>query len=296
MFARILFPTGFDEFAFATLKSLACLKRGGLRDVVLLHVIDTEGLSAVRESGLPVDTDKLESAAKKELAVYEQYLQSEGIGVKSVIGTGPLVATILETAARESVSLIIAGRQKRDVLGEIFVGSTTDRIIRKSGLPVLVAKYHVLTESNGMVTEQFCSDLFRKILYPTDWSACADRAKQAIPLLRNAGASEVIVAHVIEELPPDAEIPSHFMEKRLRDKNLEDLDALRQEFERAGFTVSVRLVSGRPFREINRIATESEVSLIVMGSHGRGLVDGLFWGSVSQRVVEYSEKPVLVVK
>jgi len=36
--------------------------------------------------------------------------------------------------------------------------------------------------------------------------------------------------------------------------------------------------------------------LIVMGSHGKGFTEVIFWGSVSQRVVEYSEKTVLVVK
>ena len=53
---------------------------------------------------------------------------------------------------------------------------------------------------------------------------------------------------------------------------------------------------GTPYREINRLATEEDVSLIVIGSHGMGFVEGMLWGSVSQKVVEYSEKPVLVVK
>jgi len=56
------------------------------------------------------------------------------------------------------------------------------------------------------------------------------------------------------------------------------------------------ILYGEPYREIIRTATEEDVSLIVMGSHRKGFVRGILWGNVSQRVVEYSEKPVLVVK
>jgi len=180
------------------------------------------------------------------------------------------------------VSLIVAGRQKRDVLGELFVGSTTDRIIRKSAVPVLVAKYHVLKETVGETTEQYCTNMFRKILYPTDWSPSAERAKYYIPALHRVGASEIIVVHVLE-----TDFDLGIKEK---------LDALEKEFQSQGFKVQVHLIQGKPYMEINRIVTEEDVSLIVMGSHGKGFTEVIFWGSVSQRVVEYSEKPVLVVK
>jgi nucleotide-binding universal stress UspA family protein len=216
------------------------------------------------------------------MGIYSEYLKAEGITVKTKIVEGSLVPEILKAADEGDVSLIVAGRQKRDILGELFVGSTTDRIIRRSAVPVLVAKYHVLKETAGETTEQYCTNMFRKILYPTDWSSSAERAKQYIPVLHKVGASEIIVVHVLE-----TDFDLGIKEK---------LGALEQEFQSQGFKVSVQLLKGKPFMEINRIATEEDVSLIVMGSHGKGFMEVVFWGSVSQRVVEYSEKPVLVVK
>jgi len=282
MFRKILYPTKFEEFAMPILKNLTCLKAAGLEEVVILNVVETESLSIIRDSGFPVDFDRIQDSAQKQMLGFAEYLKSEGIAVKTKIVEGTLVPEILKVADEEEVSLIVAGRQKRDVLGELFVGSTTDRIIRKTGVPVLVAKYHVLKETAGETSEQYCTNMFRKILYPTDWSPSAERAKQYIPALHSVGASEIIIVHVLE------------MDFDLGVK--EKLGALKEEFQSQGFKVSLQLLKGKPHAEINRIATEEDVSLIVMGSHGKGFTEAIFWGSISQRVVEYSEKPVLVVK
>jgi len=282
MFKKILYPTKFEEFALPILKNLTCLKAGGLEEIVMLNVIETESLLILRDSGFPVDFDRIRDSAQKEMDSFAEYLKAEGIAVKTKIVKGSLVPEILKVAGEENVSLIVAGRQKRDILGELFVGSATDRIIRKSDMPVLVAKYHILKEIAGETVEQYCINMFKKILYPTDWSPCAERVKQYIPVLRRVGASEIIIVHVLEN-----EFDLGVKEK---------LGALKREFQSQGFKVSVQLLKGKPYREINRIATEEDVSLIVMGSHGKGFIEGILWGSVSQRVVEYSEKPVLVVK
>lgn len=282
MFKKILYPTKFEEFALPILKNLTCLKAGGLEEVIIANVIETESLLIIRDSGLPLDFDRIRDSAQRKMGTYAEYLKAEGIAVKTKIVEGSLVPELLKAADEEDVSLIVAGRQKRDILGELFVGSTTDRIIRRSAVPVLVAKYHVLKETAGETTEQYCTNMFRKILYPTDCSSSAERAKQYIPALHRVGASEIIVVHVLE----------NEFELGIKEK----LGVLKQEFQSQGFRVLVHLIRGKPYMEINRIATEEDVSLIVMGSHGKGFMEVIFWGSVSQRVVEYSEKPALVVK
>ncbi|MBM4145304.1 MAG: universal stress protein [Nitrospira sp.] len=284
MFEKIMYPTNLEEFSLPILKSLSCLKAGGLREVVLSHIIDTDALYAMRRSGLPVDEEQIKNSVQKELDSYSEYLEAENIKSKIRIVTGSVVSEIVKTSTEEEVSLIVAGRQKRDVLGELFVGSTTDRVIRKSKLPVLVTKYHTLKEIEGKVSEQFCSNMFRKILYPTDWSLCAERAKQYISILHKVGASEIVIAHVKEDRF-ESEVYCE-----------QELESLNKEFQAEGFKVSTRMLQGKAYKEINRVATQEDVSLIVMGSHGKGFVEGILWGSVSQRVVEYSEKPVLVVK
>lgn len=54
--------------------------------------------------------------------------------------------------------------------------------------------------------------------------------------------------------------------------------------------------TGTPATEILKFAQEQHDSLIVIGGRGLGLMEGLFLGSVSQKVVEESRISVLVVK
>lgn len=296
MFERILFPTRFEEFSLEILKSITCLKSAGLQEVVLLHVIDIEKPFSRADWGGVVNLTSIQQAADKQFATYSEYLRSEGIQVKATIATGPLVSEILRIAKEEEVSLIVAGRQKRSLLGDLFVGSTTDRIIREAAMPILVTKYHTLLEVKGEVIERFCINLFQKILYPVDWSPPTERVEEYLPSLLQMGGSEIIAVHVADDLGkrsgPKADVAQESIEVRK-----ERLESLERTLQALGFQAKTYLLEEKSaFQAIKRIATEEDVSIIIMGSQGKGHVEGIIWGSVSQRIVEQSERPVLVVK
>jgi nucleotide-binding universal stress UspA family protein len=259
-------------------------------------VIDTSKLYTEAEWGTVLNLTRIQETAAQRLASYAEYLQSEGIKVKTAITVGPLVSEVIRIAQEEDVSLIVTGRQKRSILGELFVGSSTDRVIRRATVPVLVTKYHTVKEIEGEVTEEFCRNMFRKILFPVDWSPWTERTKEYFPLLRQVGASEVVIVHVLEDPLIEAKYVTQRTQEMIEERN-RALESPKQELVGSGFQAKTYLLEGgRAYHAINRIATKEDVSMILMGSHGKGFVEETLWGSVSQRVVEYSEKPVLVVK
>ena len=91
----------------------------------------------------PVDEKQMIKSAQKQLDSYSDYLISHEIKVKTKIVTGSIVSEIIKTSTVEKVTLIIAGDNEEIYLG-LFIGSTTDRVIRQSSVPVLVAKYGIL--------------------------------------------------------------------------------------------------------------------------------------------------------
>jgi len=56
------------------------------------------------------------------------------------------------------------------------------------------------------------------------------------------------------------------------------------------------LESGKPVSKMIEVAKNWSADLIVMGSHGRGKIHGLFLGSVSQEVLHHAPCPVLVIR
>lgn len=88
-----------------------------------------------------------------------------------------------------------------------------------------------------------------------------------------------------EVIDAQVEAARHEAEKDL-DRTLEALDV---DAER-------RIVAGDPGRAIAHVAEEGGFDLIVMGSHGRGLVQRVLVGSVSHWVLHNAATPVMVVR
>jgi nucleotide-binding universal stress UspA family protein len=60
----------------------------------------------------------------------------------------------------------------------------------------------------------------------------------------------------------------------------------------AGETVVTR---GTPYKEILRVATERQADLIVVGVHGRNVLDRMVFGSTTEHLVRRATCPVLAV-
>ncbi|MDO9186231.1 MAG: universal stress protein [Bacteroidia bacterium] len=52
---------------------------------------------------------------------------------------------------------------------------------------------------------------------------------------------------------------------------------------------------GKPFEEILKVADEWEADLIVLGTHGRTGLSHLLMGSVAEKVIRHSTKPLFVI-
>ncbi|MFB6270839.1 MAG: universal stress protein [Halobacterium sp.] len=63
-----------------------------------------------------------------------------------------------------------------------------------------------------------------------------------------------------------------------------------------GLDAETEVRSGTPHREILEYATEADVDLVVMATHGRSGVSRLLSGSVTERVVREADRPVLVAR
>lgn len=139
--------------------------------------------------------------------------------------------------------------------------------------------------------------MFNKILYPTDFSETAKKALGYVKKLKDAGTNEVVLVNVVDERSPIYGLNVEFsMLEKLKEESKNNLEKLRKELEERGFKVAVISVVGVPFVEINRIAEEEDVSLVVMGSHGKSMIKEMLLGSTSEKVARKCIKPVLIVK
>jgi nucleotide-binding universal stress UspA family protein len=141
--------------------------------------------------------------------------------------------------------------------------------------------------------------MFKKILFPTDFSDVAQKAMKYITQLKGAGAQEVTVLHVIDEkeltvLSRTPDQYSRIMEALNKEVSSE-MTAIEAVLTSEGFRVKLGVKTGNPFNVIMDTATKEKVSIIVLGSHGRSNIAEMLMGSVSENVIRHAQVPLLVV-
>jgi nucleotide-binding universal stress UspA family protein len=141
----------------------------------------------------------------------------------------------------------------------------------------------------------------QSILFPTDFSPCAERAyAHAVHLARQLGA-KLHVLSVVYRAEDAESSPMSFLplgsdelavqlglESYRRERDTDDEDDLE--------VVNVQLQSSSAWRTILEYISDSEIDLVVMGTHGRHGIDRLLLGSVAEQVVRRASCPVLTVR
>jgi nucleotide-binding universal stress UspA family protein len=136
--------------------------------------------------------------------------------------------------------------------------------------------------------------MFNKIVLTLDGSQASQRAVSMAAELARRDKAKVVIAHVEEEVIGKGGGPIHATEDEIQAeirRQAEELSA--QEIETSVEMRSVML--GGPAHAIDEIARSAGADLIVAGTRGQSPVSGLLLGSVTQRLLHISDRPVLVV-
>lgn len=129
-----------------------------------------------------------------------------------------------------------------------------------------------------------------RILIATDGSPSAMEAIELGLELATGQSAAVTVVHVI---------PKNDLHKGLVFEHPEQDDALRAAAEamrKEGIEPELKLLSGDPSEELTWLADNVNADLVVIGSRGRGTMQGALLGSVSRQVLAACERPVMVVR
>ena len=144
--------------------------------------------------------------------------------------------------------------------------------------------------------------MFKRILVPLDGSPPSEAALQRAITLAQAFGSSVTVMMAYDPYPyigAAAEYGTY------QAQYLEDLQSFAQAtvkaaseaVQAAGLPVQSQVMeASKTWRAVLEQADHAQADLIVMGSHGRNGLDKLVMGSVTQRVLQHTTLPVLVVR
>jgi len=136
-------------------------------------------------------------------------------------------------------------------------------------------------------------------LLPVDGSPCSETAlREGLRLADKCGYEPTIV-YVVENpllalpvlpegIPYEADLYDDL--KKAGNEVLARAEALARE---VGVSVKTALVEGQPISAISDMA--KDFAMLIMGTHGRGGLEKLIIGSVTEGVLHRSKTPVLVI-
>ncbi len=294
---KILCPTDFSHFSERALDHALALAKWYGAEVSALHVIPKvlmppEAYPYLSEPLLP--DPKACERALEELGRFVHRAREVGVPTEVRLEEGDAVEEIVKLAKQLPAHLVVMGTHGRRGFERLVLGSVAEKVLRKASCPVMT----VTMGPEG--TEASQKVLFKKILCPIDFSACATRALEyALSLAKEADA-DLILLNVLESVVEEAGDMAAFALSEYRNylkrNALERLEQAVPEDAREWCHPASLVVSGRSHRQILDVAKKQDADLIVMGVQGRNAVDLALFGSTTHHVVREAKCPVLTIR
>lgn len=319
---KILVPLDGSTFSEAVLSPVIQMAKGVDAEVLLMTVVEEPrmrstwietlamgtgeygvvappSMSRPSESGVGTESEK--QALESALHASEEYLTkvagrfSPGrVKTKTIIGDNP-VGAILAFSIEQGVDIIAMSTHGRSGLGRWVFGSVADKLLHSTSLPMLL-----VNPTDGSQTSSEGKPI-DTLVVPLDGSEVAECALPYVEDLARKMALKICLIRVVSTPAltyPGAEgyayDPKMFTE--IENAATSYLKQKRTELERKGYKVEHTVKGGYPADYIIDFAEAREGSLIVMSTHGRSGIGRWVMGSVADRVLRASSRPIVLVR
>lgn len=145
--------------------------------------------------------------------------------------------------------------------------------------------------------------MFTKILFPTDFSAHAQKVKTEILKMKDCGIKELVLLHVVDKklfgyspISNELTIDDMFIDGDITNSAEIKLKEWAKDLDSTDIKIKYDIVKGNPFDEIIEYSQKENCTLIIMGSKGLTEAEELLIGSVAEKVARKSKIPVMIIK
>ncbi|PCJ54635.1 MAG: hypothetical protein COA73_14265 [Candidatus Hydrogenedentota bacterium] len=300
MMKKILCPVDFSESSNYTVwyaHELSKLLGGELH---CLHVFNP-GTAGSMVEGAYVSTGSIDATLERiqdhsieELTKIVKRFEMQDVPVVGHHRTGRPAEEAVALAKELEADVIVISTHGRTGFNRLIFGSTCEKIVRQSPIPVLTVKYpkdwSFIQKNEGKLE-------IKRILYPVDFSENTEKGLSAAALLSQAIGAELVLGHVV-----DIRMEYPLLETGLAmtksEDNVEDsqkrLESMAVGLE--GIDVLCRVRKGQPHRSLIEMIEEEDIDFIVMPTHGYQGLSRLLLGSVAERMVRLAPCPILTMR
>jgi nucleotide-binding universal stress UspA family protein len=272
----LLLLTDFSEGGMAATNAAFALAKTIQAHLELLHAVqvpsDWEELADAKKENFPEIRQQV-NYASAQLDILREEAERKGIPVKEHLLYVASTRNFIHHLTALQKDLIIMGATSRNALEKFVLGTTTERMMRRSGSPILVVQQS--EKPFQAKTVVFASGL------ESDTHGAFQRL---LDFARQAGAQNL---HFVEVTTPFNFMPSDEAMRRIRD------------FLAHHPGVNIQIHNYNHFNiesGIMAFARSVQADLIAIANHGRQDISSIFVESIPENLVRFGEVPVLSIK
>ena len=290
----VLCPVDFSDASRGALRYGAAIAEHFKSRLIVITVTDPllAEAAAMETSAARFTTSTLETLRQ----FYDEALDHDAARLKHVMVTfesviGRPEAAILRVARETPADLIVISSHGLTGFRKMFFGSTTERVLRETPVPVLIVPGH----DPGPRSREELARQARLVLAPVLLPPPYHRQIHAAVTIAGAIAAPALLLHVVEPLRgvlPQSDRYLATVERERRTRAEQELEHVAASLKTS--RVEALIAFGEPAEEIAKVARDRGAALIVMALYSSP-VDGARIGSVTYRVLCAAGCPVLAV-
>jgi nucleotide-binding universal stress UspA family protein len=296
MYTRMLIPLDGSTVAEQVLPYARSLARGLGIPVDLLEVVDADAfkLLADSEKGRFIDivlAEKMQSC-RSYLDTIARSFDGSPVNCFAVIGKAEEI--IIEKAGAEANTLIVMATHGRSGIQRWLLGSVAEKVLNGANRPLLLVRAIEPGKTDGEAA-------FKTVVVALDGSPLAEKVLPHVVDLAKKAKLKVIFIRAYA-VPPtiSAEEYGNLQTDLIDHLEWEARDYLetkiREVKEQGLVDVEAVVKFGYGAEEIITLGRDTPDNFIAMCTHGRSGIGRWVLGSVTQRVVQHSGDPVLIIR
>jgi nucleotide-binding universal stress UspA family protein len=136
---RILAPTDFSVLSEGGVAGAVSLARSFGAELVLLHVVEPAVMAGDLYGAAAMATvlEEVQQSSRQALARAVDKIKKRGQRCRGVMANGGAATTIVDTAVRLRIDLIVLATHGRSGFSHLLLGSVAERVVRSAACPVL---------------------------------------------------------------------------------------------------------------------------------------------------------------
>ncbi|MDL2226954.1 universal stress protein [Deltaproteobacteria bacterium OttesenSCG-928-M10] len=261
--------------------------------LIVAHIIDLPAVTPYGET--MVDPQELRSRVEQsaKAQVTDILAHCEEVEWELNIAIGYPAKEIIQIVEDSQADLMVAATHTRSGIERLLLGSVSRKLMHTLNIPFLIVPGAMPQEQlerpveSVLIACDFSPDSANAVRWGIDFAQAFKAKLTMATVIENTQLSQLL------KLDPQKE---HGMAEKLQaDLHKKLLETVPDE-ERISVNPETVVLAGQPHEELNKYAILNHIDIIVMGVHGRGLIENLLVGSTTDRLVRLGQFPVMAVR